>query len=371
MAKLLLVGILCLLTGCQAVPPVTPNQFQNYLNQWRQQNAVMSVIIQIENVNNGRTVSYISGTATLDKNARITQQTLYGIGSISKIFVAVTLLELQKEGKLNLDDPIGNYFPQYPRWKAVTIRQLLNMTSGIPNYTATHTFKKLEAKMHTKPIAPSRLLSLAYQQKDYFAPGKSWHYSNTNYILAALIIEKVTHQALATEYQQRFFHPLHLKHSHYSETYYPPPVERQMAHAYRNGNDITHFNAGLYDGAGAMVMSSQDLLSWCTALFASYKVLDHESLKALMSTTALPPALPKPFESHYGLGVYSMRSLKFGTIWWYTGIIRGYTSAFLWVPAKQTIITAQAATFAAHHSTILFPNRPLLQKALAEIYLVS
>ncbi len=344
--------------------------FQSTLDQWRVQNHVTSTVVSIEDLNTNQIQNYVSGTITQNGKIPVTPDTLYGVGSISKTFVSATLLQLQQEYKLNLDDPIGPYFPQYPRWKNITIRQLLNMTSGIYNFTKAPQFAALEAKSYQETIQPEQLINIAYQQPDYFAPGKGWCYSNTNYYLAGLIIEKVTGQSLEQVYQQRFFTPLGLKHTFYSDAFYPKNVEKQIAHAYPNGegteNAKTHFNAGFFGPAGGMVMSSQDLLTWVNDLFTPGKVLNNSSLDQFEKTITIPPSPPKPDGAGYGLGVYNMGigPHPFGLIWWYTGVIDGYTSVFIYFPATDKIFVAQAASWPADNFAILFPNQPLMHQLL-------
>lgn len=346
----------------------TPASFQIFLNQWRTQHHVTSVVVSIDHLNTQSVTHYTSGTLRQHSKQVVTPQALYGVGSIAKTFVAATLLQLQQEGKISLDSPIGQYFPHYPRWRTITIRQLLNMTSGITNFTEAPAFARLEQTAGNAPISPAQLIAIAYQHPDYFAPGQGWHYSNTNYYLAGLIIAQVTHEPLATVYQQRFFTPLGLAHTFYSDTFYPASVMQRMAHAYPNGrgteNAKTQFNASLFGPAGAMVMNSQDLLAWVHDLFIPGKVLSARSLEALETTTAVPEGAPRPAHSRYGLGVFTTVSPTLGHLWWYTGVIDGYTSVFVWIPRRNAIIVAQAASWPGDDYAILFPNQALMKEAL-------
>ena len=346
--------------------------FQSTLNHWREKNNLTSAVVSIEDLETHQVQNYVSGTVTQNGKTPVTPSTLYGVGSISKTFVSATLLQLQEEGKINLDDPIGAYFPQYPRWKNISIRQLLNMTSGIYNFTKSPKFAALEAQFAKQTIAPKQLIDIAYQEPDYFAPGKGWCYSNTDYYLAGLIIEKVTGQPLTQVYQQRFFSPLGLKHTFYSNTFYSESVEKQMAHTYPNGkgteNAKTNFNAGFFGPAGGMVMSSQDLLTWVNDLFTPGKVLKQVSIDEFEATIAIPPSPPKPAGAGYGLGVYNLNLASLGTIWWYTGVIDGYTSVFVLIPAEHKLIVAQAASWPADNFAVLFPNQTLIQALLGAPY---
>ncbi len=358
----MILGLLCPLHFAFA----TGVNFQSDLNTWRTQNHVTSVMISTENLSNDKVVTYTSGVTTLQGKTHVTADSLYGVGSISKTFVAATILQLQEEGKLKLSDPLGDYLPQYPRWKSITLQQVLNMTGGIPNFTESPKFKPMVRQNPQALIPPQDFINIAYAMPDYFAPGQGWHYSNTDYYLLGLVIEKVTGQPLKTVFTQRFFKPLHLNHTFYSTEFYPKAVEMQMAHAYRDGHDVTNFNAGLYGPAGGMVMNSHDLLIWTYALLTPGIVLNQDSLNQLMITVPVPPNPPKPAGAQYGLGIYSLDMKGLGTVWYYAGVIDGYTSTLMWIPAKNTIIVAQVASWPNGHFEVLFPNQPLIQKILVE-----
>jgi len=340
--------------------------FQDFLNQWQSQNHITSVVIGVEDLKSHQIQTYQSGSLLINTSKAPTINSLYGVGSISKTFVSATLLQLQEEGKINLDNPIGPYFPEYPRWKSITIRQLLNMSAGIVNFTESPDFKKLAASNPTQIIPPKTLINMAYAHPDYFAPGHGWHYSNTNYFLAGLIIEKITHESLEKNYQERFFKPLDLNHSFYSESFYPKDVLAQMAHGYANHHDITDFNAGLPGAAGSMLMSTGDLLNWTEDLLTPGKVLNPKSLNEFLTTVAVPNMSPRPEGSQYGLGIFwtKFKDKNVGASWWYTGVITGYTSIFMFIPAEHKIITAQVATYPDNNYAVLFPNQDFVKKLL-------
>lgn len=338
---------------------------QSYLDAWRVQNQATSVVITIKDLNSGKSSAYASGSILLNETKPVSADNVYGVGSISKTFVATTLLQLQEEGRLKLDEPIGGFFPKYLRWKNRTIRELLNMSSGIPNFTESPVFASLDKTNPQAQISSQDLMDMAYAMPDYFEPGQGWHYSNTNYYLLGVIIEKITGQALSAVYEERFFKPLHLRHTFYSDSFYQAAILANMAHAYANRKDVTDFNAALYGPAGAMIMDSQDLIAWTQALFSPGIVLNQGSLQELMTTLPIPPSPPKPLGARYGLGIYSVETKEEGRLWYYTGVIDGYTSLLLWVPKKNEIIVAQAASWPTGHFEILFPNQALVQKLLA------
>lgn len=137
-----------------------------------------------------------------------------------------------------------------------------------------------------------------------------------------------------------------------------------MAHAYAGTKDITAFNASHYGAVGSMLMNSQDLLTWTYALLTPGVILSKESIRQMETTIAVPSTPPKPEGCRYGLGIYSLELRNLGTIWYYAGVIRGYTSCFIFIPSQQKIIVAQVATWPGEHFEILFPNQALIKKLL-------
>ena len=358
----IILTLLCPLHFCFAAE----SNFQKNLDSWRTQNQITSVVVSVADLNSDHVSNYASGTTLMNGKMPVTANLLYGVGSISKTFVAASILQLQEEGKLKLTDSLGQYLPEYPRWKEITLQQVLNMTSGIPNFTESPQFKTFSNSNPQTLIPPAQLINMAYAMPDYFVPGQGWHYSNTDYYLLGLVIEKVTGQPLEAVFKQRFFKPLKLNHTFYSTAFYPKSVETKMAHAYMGKQDVTNFNAGLYGPAGGMVMDSHDLVTWTHALFTPGIILNQASLNQLMTTIPVPPSPLKPLGAAYGLGIYSLNVQGIGLVWYYAGVIDGYTSILMWVPAKNEIIVAQVASWPNGHYEVLFPNQPLIQKILAE-----
>ena len=121
----------------------------------------------------------------------VDQDTLYQMGSTSKSFTVAVILQLEAAGKLSIDDPLGKWLPEYPAWKDVTIRRLLNMTSDIPNYSETEWMSKAWEKEPMRALTLKELADAAYPSATNQLPvSKGYHYSNTNYVLAGMIAEK-------------------------------------------------------------------------------------------------------------------------------------------------------------------------------------
>ena len=129
------------------------------------------------------------GTGDLASGTPMRLDDHFRIASITKTFTATVILQLVNEGKLRLDDPVAKYEPEVPNGGNVTIRELLNMTSGLYSYDEDKGFNETNDAEPGKVLDPKELLAIAFQHQPYFAPGKGYHYSNTNYILLGLSIE--------------------------------------------------------------------------------------------------------------------------------------------------------------------------------------
>lgn len=151
------------------------------------------------------------GISDVAANAPMTLDEHMRVGSITKTFTGTVILQLVDEGRLKLDDPAAKYQPQTPNGAHITIRELLNMTSGLFNYTEDDGFDKALLAQPARVWQPSELLAIAFQHPAYFAPGAGFHYSNTNTILLGLIAEQITGEPLAQAVQQRILAPLGMR----------------------------------------------------------------------------------------------------------------------------------------------------------------
>ena len=199
----------------------------------------------------------------------LSRDALWQVGSNTKAFTAVMLLQLEAEHKLSIHDTLGKWLPRYKAWRHVTIKRLLNMTSGIPSYTGTPDFWRDYAAAPDRVFSTSRLIAYARGvplQKGYY-------YSNTAYILAQLIIERATHDSYGHQLRKRIIRPLALDNMFYSATRYGRAITTRMPAGYwytpenqymtaQLGKDQSRNTVSWAQGAGGIVSSLQDLAIW-------------------------------------------------------------------------------------------------------------
>lgn len=295
---------------------------------------------------------FVTGTTTIDGGVEIQPNHLFQVGSIVKSFIAVILLQLDAEGVLLLDNHISQWLPQIiPEWKNITIRQLLNHTSGIYNYTDTFDeIMKIEKNLDlNKQWTADELINIAVSQPLYFTPGQGWHYSNTNYVIAGLIIEAATNESLNEVLKMRFFIPLELQHTYYLPTTLSPDILQTMARGYSKREyfpdepkDITELNLSWANAAGGLVSTSHDITLWFRQL-VNGSLLPDEQMDQLKTTT--PIVGLQSFTTNgasYGLGVIHDLTTLGEESWFHTGGTLGYTSFMGWLKAKDIVITMTA-----------------------------
>ncbi|MFC8081577.1 serine hydrolase domain-containing protein [Streptomyces sp. NPDC057340] len=282
------------------------------------------------------TWSATAGVGDLGTGEPRSERDRYRVGSITKTFVATVLLQLEAEGRLSLDDTVDRWLPGVVAGHGhdgarITLRQLLNHTSGVYNYTEDEGFARdyflkdgfFEHRYDTVP--PRELVAIAMAHEPYFAPGTSYTYSNTNYVLAGLVIEEATGRPYAEEVRRRITEPLHLRATSFpgTRTGLPRPSSRAYSKLAESATgptyDVTRLNPSIAGASGEAVSSSADLNRFYTALFRG-RLLPAKQL-AEMTTT-----VPAMDGAEYGLGLIK-RELDCGvTVWGHAGGIHGSSS---------------------------------------------
>jgi D-alanyl-D-alanine carboxypeptidase len=245
-------------------------------------------------------------------------------GSITKTFVSTVALQLVAEGKLSLSDTVERWLPGIlPYGDDVTVRQLLNLTSGVPDNQGRVEAEWLKGNM-TRSWSPRELVALVADKKPDFAPGTSWAYSNTNYALAGLIIERATGHRLGDELARRVLEPLRLRDTSFPVDATAIPGAHANGYAVVDGKllDVTVLNPSGTWAAGNLVSTADDVARFWRALLGG-KLLAPKQLAAMKTTV---PAW-KGTQLRYGLGIQEIPSAC-GTLWGNGGSIAGYANMF-------------------------------------------
>jgi D-alanyl-D-alanine carboxypeptidase len=278
----------------------------------------------------GRTTVLTSGVADLATGAPIAAESTFRIGSMTKMFVATVVLQLVAEHKVDLDAPIERYLPGVVRGSGndgrdITVRELLQHTSGLPDYMDYVS----EQSVITAPLthySPQDLLNLALAHPPLFKPGTGESYSNTNYVLAGLLIQAVTGHSYGEEIEQRIIEPLGLHDTSvpvdqtalpgtHPQGYAELPASATSAQS--ASVDVSEFNPSLAYASGAMVSSGADMNRFLGALLQG-RLLPPAELRAMQTT------IPTGGGSGYGLGLESIPLPCGGQFWGHDGGILGF-----------------------------------------------
>lgn len=331
----------------------TRRALQKRLDQLRERYGVPGISVTILFPDGSSWVG-VGGAADVAANVPVTTVTSFAIASVSKTFTAALVLALAQDGTIVLDTPVRTYLPELKVNARITVRQLLDHTSGLRDYFF---HPAIDRKLLS---APSRVWdsadALKHVGKAYFKPGTGWHYSNTNYLVLGMLAERVGGAPLADQVRARFLEPLGLRH-----TWYQPTEEASSdgAHGYRfasgakdapaidlsDGSRFMPFTSVVTAaaGAGGFASNSTDLARWARALYAG-AVLSEDSVDAMLGditrTEPYKPRVP------YGLGVQRL-DLDGSPSLGHSGRLLGFRSAVRWLPDEDlaiAVLTNQSRT---------------------------
>lgn len=339
-------GFLCLLscTNANAQSDGSPelrDQIDKVASDTLAKSGVPSASIAV--VRDGK-IAYLKayGSARLEPPTPATTSMRYSIGSISKQFTAVAMLLLQEQGKLSLDDKVGKFIPDLTRANEVTIRQLLSHTSGYQDYWP----QDYVMPMMLQPVTAQKILDMWARKPLDFEPGTKWQYSNTNYVIAGVIIEKVSGMPLLQFLKEKVFSPLGMtsvtntdekKLGDSDPTGYMRYALGPLRAAPKEG-------AGWLFAAGELAMTAEDLAKWNISIM-DQKLLKPASYRELEREVQLVNGLG----TRYGLGVdlgteAGHRAVSHG------GEVSGFVSESIVFPDDRVsvvVLTNQDASSAA------------------------
>ncbi|MET0133851.1 MAG: serine hydrolase domain-containing protein [Kibdelosporangium sp.] len=294
-----------------------------------------------------------AGVSKLGEAAKPPTNGRFRIGSSTKTFAATVVLQLVAEGRIGLDAPVAGYLPEFGLDGRITARMLLQHTSGLfsqtgevyPDGTVVPGIpwsgkEWVDNRFHT--YRPEELVRFALSKPARFEPGMDWNYSNTNYVLARLLVEKVTGRSFAEETQRRILRPLGLRGTVVPDA--SPEIPGPHAHSYYHYEDggqwktvdITRQNPSWISSAGDMISTTQDLHTFFAAL-QSGKLLPAPLLAEMRKPH------PKSGDYHYGLGLFVQdASPDCDAVVHHNGGVQGFGTLMYSTPDGGKTLTASA-----------------------------
>ena len=264
------------------------------------------------------------GMASLEWQVQNTPEAKFRLGSLTKQFTATLVLLLQQDGKLNVNDPVSKYLPDAPKtWEKITLANLLGHTSGIPNFTSFKEFGAWSMSAHT----PEEEIAFFRDKPLDFEPGSKFAYSNSNFIVLGVVIEKVSGKKYGDLLRERIFDPLGMKDTGLDNDELVLPKRAEGYRPGPHGVEVARSESMTIPwSAGALYSTTGDLLKWEHGLFGG-KVLNPDSLKQMTT----------PGKGDYGFGVFiqtkdGVRVVSHG------GGIEGFNTQLEYAPEKQIAV---------------------------------
>ncbi|GAA1535881.1 serine hydrolase domain-containing protein [Dactylosporangium maewongense] len=300
----------------------------------------------------GRVREYTAGVGDLRTGRPVPRNGHVRIGSNTKTFTAVVVLQLAGEGRIDLDAAVERYLPGVVRGNGndgsrITVRQLLQQTSGLPDYDEV-LFTRPEdlAGLAHAYYEPRRLVDAALTGPPRFAPGSRWEYSNTNYVLAGLVVEEVTRRPIGEEITRRIIEPLRLR-----DTSWPAAGEQRLPDPHPHGYvatapgaawvDVTEMDPSLGWAAGQLISTPADLRTFFTALLDG-RLLRPAQQAAMLRTVAAPGFEPTG-DWQYGLGIARHPLPCGGDAWGHGGDIQGFETRNLATTDGRSVVVTVTA----------------------------
>jgi len=290
---------------------------------------------------NGTGYSTAAGWAEVEHRQEMTVESRMLAASIGKTFVAATMVALAQERIINLDAPVStwleqnSWFRRLPNHRNLTIRQLLNHTSGLPNHVYLPAFVEMVSQRWPEPgnpFTPEVMISFVLDSEALFQGGDQWAYTDTGYILIGLVIEAITGRTYYQEVNDRFLEPLGLTATSASNKHRLPglaagyvAVDNPFGFPAKTTNEsgIMVWNPALEWTGGGLISTSRDLAQWGAALLGAHAVSE-EILGTMLESVPIGDDMPG---TYYGLGIALSRSGSLSPIYGHGGWIPGYSSS--------------------------------------------
>ena len=345
--------------------PVLKDYTKSMLNKKDEDGGYITAISLTSQCKDNSTISVFAGTRGIHDLTPINENSIFQIGSVTKSFVSLVILQLAEENKINIDDNsvLKKWFPEYPKWGHITLRQLMNMTSGIPgnsNNLPDNIFKYFTAKEYFGYIEPNKILNLTYKFPLHFNPGTQFEYSNTNYILLGQLIKKITHHEPQFEIKKRILNPLGLRNTHFvvdKGDEIPNVDKKQLVHGYAfqskkskpypfmpYGADTLHFSLSYANSSGAMVSTPHDINIYSHSIFEKdglFNKYENQLTTFVSKQTGKSIKFPTMTDRQgYGQGIIGYYWNKSHPILYaFNGTTDGFIFNSLFDPSTQTYLT--------------------------------
>jgi D-alanyl-D-alanine carboxypeptidase len=350
------------------VDPATAAALQRALETARRSMVIPGVAATVI-LADGRTWTGVAGDGVAAAHAKVTPQTPFAIASVTKTFTAALILRLADEGRLTISDPLARWLPDYPNAANITLRMLLQHTSGLADYFQNPKFDAALNRAKRHAWMPDEVLP--FVGKPAFAPGNGWGYSNTNFVLLGLVAERAGGAPWAEQVRREFFVPLGLSSTYVQGVGAPavPPAHanqmfvgfagRILPRDLSDGSTLVPFTAVATAAfsAGSIASTSGDLARWARALYGG-DVLSPASLAEMLT---FDPEIQRYAALAYGLGVSRVKiDGRFVAIG-HTGALAGTRAAIRWLPKQQVSV---AVTF----NRDLFTGDDVVRYLVAALY---
>lgn len=286
-----------------------------------------------------------SGKADLKSGIDLKVGNITRVGSTVKTFTATTILLLQEEGKLSLDDKVTDYLTEYEvrdleNADIANIRHLLNHSSGINNYISNLEFQTASLNDLVKEWTPEELLGYARGRKAYFKLGEDVEYSNTNYVLLGMIISKIENKPFYEVFKEKIFTPLGLNSTQFAtQNPVPDNIIRGYADLYSNLNviNVTYYSGwDYYTADGGLISNPYDLNRFFTSLMNG-DIISPSSLNEMMDWIEPNEEDNDFFSIAHGLGIFKMET-QWGEAYFHSGDAIGYYANMVYFPEQETTI---------------------------------
>ena len=301
---------------------------------------------------NGKVISYSSGYSDLVKRERMDSSKIMFSGSIGKTYAAALLMKYHEYGRINLDEKFLSYFPE-ETWlqrlaniQDISIRMLLQHTSGLPRYVMKEEIWEMLEKDPDKVWTYRERLAVIFDEKPVHAPGEAWYYSDTNYILLGMLLEKLSGKDYYVLLEEEILRPFSLGSTFASLSRDIPNLPAgysRLPEMFRMPGEVVVdgryvFNPQLEWTGGGLACTTPDLAKWASIYYGGEIFSD--SILEMMCTPTLAGSNIAPWTS-YGSGSFIFET-RHGKAYGHTGFVPGFNSIFACFPEKNLYMALQS-----------------------------